>query len=114
MLLQLLECGKPQNLQWRDINKKKSTEKKKEYLTEISILMLKMLPIYIISNYGQYSVHKFEKSKFIPLTWIEYFHMGIFKSQKKNISIDNQTITDHSCLGIQLLKCLSTIENNDH
>ena len=38
--------------------------------------MLKM-PLFL-STYGQFSVHKFEKSKFIARTWIEYFHMSIF------------------------------------
>ena len=47
-----------------------------QYISEKSNLMLKM-PLFL-SNYGQFSVHKFEKSKFLARTWIEYFHMGIF------------------------------------
>ena len=45
-------------------------------MSEISILILKM-PL-LLSNLGEFSEHKFEKSIFLTRTWIEYFHMGIF------------------------------------
>ena len=47
-----------------------------QYFSEICILMLKR-PLFL-SNYGQFSVHKSEKSYFLARTWIKYFHMGIF------------------------------------
>ena len=31
-----------------------------------------------LSNLGQFSVNKCEKSNFLARTWIEYFRMGIF------------------------------------
>ena len=32
----------------------------------------------ILSDFGQFSVHRFEKSNFLAWTWMKYFHMGIF------------------------------------
>ena len=35
------------------------------------------MPLFL-SNFGQFSVHKFEKSNFLARTWMKYFRMGIF------------------------------------
>ena len=34
--------------------------------------------LFFLSNLGQFSVHRFEKSNFLARIWIKYFHMGIF------------------------------------
>ena len=34
--------------------------------------------LFFISNLGQFSEHKFEKSNFLARIWIKYFHIGIF------------------------------------